>query len=214
MRARSVDLGFLGHYLPFEARLAGVGTADVRVVASDDKALAVSVTGDAVLEKVRVSDGGRTPVTAKRVAVHGLAYTYPATVRVAEKISESAELFAVAQVIVDHARSILKADYAALGLGTDPDRPFHLWVFSGLDRHVLEMIGRTPRPVGVLGAVPRQGESLRLEDVAASADFLGLPPSHPKMGPFLGVPIHHAGRGVGNACVTSVGGLKTRPCNR
>ena len=84
VRARSVDLGFLGHYLPFEARLAGVGTADVRVVASDDKALAVSVTGDAVLEKVRVSDGARTPVTAKRVAVHGLAYTYPATVRVAD----------------------------------------------------------------------------------------------------------------------------------
>jgi Domain of Unknown Function (DUF748) len=84
VRARSVDLAFLGRYLPFEARVAGVGTADVRVVASDDKALAVSVTGDTVLEKVTVSDGGRTPVSAKRVAVRGLAYTYPATVRVAD----------------------------------------------------------------------------------------------------------------------------------
>jgi signal transduction histidine kinase len=127
-----------------------------------------------------------------------LGETVQATVRVAEKISESAQPFAVAQVIVDQARSILHADYAALGLGTDSQRPFDLWVFSGMDREVPGRIGRTPRPVGVLGAVQRRGESLRLENVATSADFVGLPPGHPEMGPFLGVPVQHASRTIGN----------------
>jgi signal transduction histidine kinase len=127
-----------------------------------------------------------------------LRATVQATVRVAEKISEGAQPFAVAQVIVDRARSILHADYAALGLGTDSQRPFDLWVFSGMDREVSGMIGRTPRPVGVLGAVQRRGESLNLDDVASSADFVGLPPGHPEMGPFLGVPVHNASQTIGN----------------
>ncbi|TMA30086.1 MAG: GAF domain-containing sensor histidine kinase [Deltaproteobacteria bacterium] len=135
---------------------------------------------------------------AEREMSRKLSATVEATVRVAGKISESAHLTAVAQVIVDEARSILRSDYAALGLGTDPDQPFDPWVFSGMDDNVLQIIGRTPRPVGVLGAVQRSGESLRLDDVASSALFLGMPPSHPKMGPFLGVPIRHAGQNIGN----------------
>ena len=84
VRARSVDLGFLARHLPFEARVAGVGTVDVRVVVTHDRALGVSVTGDTVIQKLTVSDGTRPALTAARVAAHGLAYTYPATVRVAD----------------------------------------------------------------------------------------------------------------------------------
>src|SRR5205085_1756770 len=60
---------------------------------------------------------------AEREMSRKLSATVEATVRVAGKISESAHLTAVAQVIVDEARSILRSDYAALGLGTDPDQP-------------------------------------------------------------------------------------------
>lgn len=84
VRARSIDLPFLARHLPIEARVAGTGTADVRVVATHDKTLGVTVTGDVTLDKVSVSDGGQTPVTVKRLVAHGLAYTYPASVRVAD----------------------------------------------------------------------------------------------------------------------------------
>jgi signal transduction histidine kinase len=135
---------------------------------------------------------------ADREMSRKLGATIQATVYVAQKISESAPLHAVAQVTVDQARQVLLADYAALGLGTDPTVPFSVWVFSGMDPHLLQTIGRPPRPVGVLGAVPRRGESLRLNDLASSPEFGELPPDHPRIGPFLGVPIQDAGRGVGN----------------
>ncbi|HEU5197237.1 MAG TPA: DUF748 domain-containing protein, partial [Methylomirabilota bacterium] len=84
VRARSINLGFLSHYLPLEARMSGVGTADLRVVATQDRTLAVTVTGDVTLDKVTVADEEQTPVTVKRIAARGFAYTYPATVRVAD----------------------------------------------------------------------------------------------------------------------------------
>src|SRR3954468_16469589 len=118
---------------------------------------------------------------ADREMSEKLGATIQATVHVAEKISESAPLHAVAQVTVDQARHVLHADYAALGLGTDPGVPFSVWVFSGMDPHLLQTIGRPPRPVGVLGAVPRLGESLRLNDLASSPEFGELPPDHPRI---------------------------------
>jgi uncharacterized protein DUF748 len=82
LRARSVDLGFFARHLPFAAHVDGVGTADVRVVARQDPAFGVTVTGDAVLDKVALGEGGHTPLSARRVTARGLTYTYPATVRV------------------------------------------------------------------------------------------------------------------------------------
>jgi len=84
VRARSIDLPFLSRHLPFEALVMGTGTADVRVVATQDKAFAVNVTGDLTLDQVRVKDGDHTPVEVKRVTARGVNYTYPATIRVAD----------------------------------------------------------------------------------------------------------------------------------
>jgi signal transduction histidine kinase len=46
--------------------------------------------------------------------------------------------------------------------------------------------------------VVRRKEPLRLPDIAASPDFRGLPPHHPPMGPFLGVPILDGDASVGH----------------
>src|SRR5262249_871771 len=84
VRARALALPFLGRHLPFEARVTGVGTVDVRVVATLEKAFGATVTGDVVLDNVTVGDGVQTPVPLKRVIAKGLAYTYPVSVRVAD----------------------------------------------------------------------------------------------------------------------------------
>src|SRR4051812_42608271 len=146
---------------------------------------------------------------AEREMSRKLGATIQASVHVAQKISESAPLEAVAQATIDQARQVLHADYAALGIGTDSAVPFNVWVFSGMERRLLETIGQPPRPVGVLGAVPRRGESLRLNDVASSPEFGGLPQGHPQMGPFLGVPIQNAGGSVGNLYLARKPGAET-----
>jgi uncharacterized protein involved in outer membrane biogenesis len=82
IRARGVALAALARYLPLEGRLTGIGRGDLRLVATHADALALAVTGDARVDRPAIDDGSRTLAAASRVAVTGLAYTWPATVRV------------------------------------------------------------------------------------------------------------------------------------
>jgi PAS domain S-box-containing protein len=102
--------------------------------------------------------------------------------------------------IVEHARALTGAGYVALGIvdAHTPDGPFDPWVFSGMGESDAERIGRTPRPVGLLGAVAREGQTIRVDDVARHQLFGGLPTGHPPLKSFLGVPVLHLGRPVGN----------------
>ncbi|WP_437490688.1 PAS domain S-box protein [Sorangium sp. So ce1014] len=104
----------------------------------------------------------------------------------------------VLEVITRHAKEISGADYAALGIGEDCLRPFDAWVPSGVTAEQIARIGALPRPIGVLGAVARGGRSIRLADVRAHPEFIGLPPHHHPIEAFLGVPLRFHGRSVGN----------------
>jgi len=84
VRARGIELASLARYLPIQGRLAGVGTADVRVVASEEKTFGLTVTGDASVDRLALGDDSRTLVGAARVAATGLAYTWPARAAVAQ----------------------------------------------------------------------------------------------------------------------------------
>ncbi|WP_437281666.1 PAS domain S-box protein [Sorangium sp. So ce375] len=107
-------------------------------------------------------------------------------------------LRSVLEVLTRHAKEISGADFAALGIGEDGQRPFDAWVPSGVSAERIAQIGAIPRPVGVLGAVVREGRTLRLADVRAHPDFIGLPPHHHPIEAFLGVPIRFHGRSMGN----------------
>ena len=84
VRARGLELASLARYLPLEGRLTGTATADVRVVATHDTALALSVTGDATLDRPALGDGSRTLVGATRVRAGALQYRWPSSVTVAQ----------------------------------------------------------------------------------------------------------------------------------
>jgi PAS domain S-box-containing protein len=103
------------------------------------------------------------------------------------------ELF---QDVVDVARLACDAEYAALGIGDDPARPFDHWVSSGVSPDVVKAIGRIPGPRGVLGEVVRSGVSLRLADVRTHPAFRGFPEHHPEMKSFLGAMVPDGGRPV------------------
>ena len=111
----------------------------------------------------------------------------------------------ILQVIVDQARTMAEADaeFAAVGIGSDLDRPFDPWGYSGLDPACATAIGRPPRPRGVLGEVVRVGHSCRLRDLRVHPAFAGFPPNHPEMRSFLGVPVHFGGRIIGNLYLTN-----------
>ncbi|MFY0535869.1 histidine kinase dimerization/phospho-acceptor domain-containing protein [Nannocystis pusilla] len=96
-------------------------------------------------------------------------------------------------VVLLQAQTLTQARYAALGLGTDPSRPFERWVYAGMTPEQAERIGRAPRPVGLLGAVALHARAVRLRDIAESHERIGFPPGHPPMHSFLGVPILYEG---------------------
>ena len=104
-----------------------------------------------------------------------------------------AEIEEFLQTVVEQARTVAAAGYAALGIGDGVDG-FDPWVHSGISLEQAHAIGRAPRAVGVLGAVVGSGRPLRLVDVQEHPAFAGFPANHPPMTSFLGVPVRYQGQ--------------------
>lgn len=125
---------------------------------------------------------------------------YRASEAVAQSLTRlpEADVRVVLQAVVLQARAITDAQYAALGIGDDPEKPFNPWVQSGMTDAEAAAIGRVPRPVASLGEVVRHGKALRMANLEALPAFRGFPPHHPKITSLLGVPIRYEGNNVGN----------------
>ncbi len=92
------------------------------------------------------------------------------------------------QHIVDTARLVIGARYAALGV-LDEEGRLTRFFYSGLSEEEAERIGDPPKGLGVLGLIIEEGKPLRLKDVSKHPKAAGFPPGHPLMRSFLGVPI-------------------------
>jgi PAS domain S-box-containing protein len=108
----------------------------------------------------------------------------------------------VLQTIVEQALKLSKARYAALGIGTDPTRPFDPWVFTGMSEDQARVLPHFPRPVGLLGAVVREGRNIRLPNLGQDPRYRGFPAHHPPMTSFMGIPIRYQGETIGNLYLT------------
>jgi signal transduction histidine kinase len=95
----------------------------------------------------------------------------------------------VLQVIVDSARTLAGARYAALGV-PDEHGSFGEFVVSGLTAAQQRAIGPLPRQHGMLAELLRGATAERLPDITADRRFGGwLPRAHPPMDAFIGVPV-------------------------
>ncbi|MDA0142283.1 GAF domain-containing sensor histidine kinase [Solirubrobacter deserti] len=95
----------------------------------------------------------------------------------------------VLQRIVDSARELGGARYAALGI-PDGDGAFARFITSGMSDELIEAMGPLPRTHGMLGAMLHSPEPHLTEDITADPRFRGWwPRAHPQMRSFLGVPI-------------------------
>lgn len=104
-------------------------------------------------------------------------------------IESEPDLAGVLRRVVEAARQLTRARYAALGVLAPQGRHLAEFVSSGIDAATAADIGRLPHGEGILGLLIREARPLRLADLRTHPDAAGFPPGHPDMGSFLGVPL-------------------------
>ena len=112
------------------------------------------------------------------------------------------DLEAVLSEVIEVARELTGARYAALGVLDEDRRELERFIYAGIDDQTRAKIGDLPRGHGVLGELIRNPAPLRLREVGAHPRSYGFPPGHPPMRSFLGVPIVVRGQAYGNLYLT------------
>jgi signal transduction histidine kinase len=108
---------------------------------------------------------------------------------------------ATLQRIVELAAGLAGARYGALGV-LGRDGVITEFVTTGVSDAERAAIGHIPVGRGILGVLIEDARPLRLHDIAEDPRSVGLPPNHPPMRSFLGVPVMARGRVYGNLYLT------------
>ncbi len=108
----------------------------------------------------------------------------------------------VLQQVVDSAREVVGARYAALGVLSPDRKSLSQFVTSGLSATQRDRIGDLPKGHGLLGEVIRHPKPIRTADINKHPKRYGFPPHHPPMKSFLGVPIVSRDEVFGNLYLT------------
>ncbi len=104
--------------------------------------------------------------------------------------------------IVEAARILSGARYAALGVARADGKGLSDFLTVGLTPEQEAKIGSLPRGAGVLGLLLERAEPLRLDDLKEHSQAVGFPPHHPPMKAFLGVPIRRGQTTLGSLYLT------------
>jgi signal transduction histidine kinase len=118
------------------------------------------------------------------------------------RITAERSLDAVLQAVVDSARELSGARFAALGVLDLTGTELRRFVTSGLTEEQAKQIGDHPTGKGILGLLISQPRALRLADLSRHPQAHGFPPHHPSMKSFLGVPIMGRKGPIGNLYLT------------
>jgi signal transduction histidine kinase len=160
-----------------------------------------------------------TELSPRSVPPTRLARLYPGTVQPFDRIDDPVKLRRLVQAIlildaelnvavvlrriVEEACDLVDARYGALGVLTEDGRALDQFLTVGLSREEEQAIGPRPTGRGVLGTLIADDKPLRLADIGDSPDSLGIPPRHPAMTSFLGVPLRVHGEVYGNLYLTN-----------
>ncbi|MFD9000669.1 GAF domain-containing sensor histidine kinase [Streptomyces sp. NPDC059582] len=114
-------------------------------------------------------------------------------------VGSGLELHSTLDRICATAADLTDARYAAIGVVAEDGEGLSDFVHHGVDEATARQIGRLPDGrKGLLGALIRDPEPVRLTDVATDPRSCGFPRHHPPMRSFLGVPIRVHGDIFGN----------------
>ena len=114
-------------------------------------------------------------------------------------LEEDADLSTLLRVVVEQATSLVGARYGALGVLNEDGEQLDEFITVGLTPEERATIGAFPVGKGLLRRVITDAAPLRVAHLSTHADRAGLPPQHPPMETFLGVPVRlGAGKVYGN----------------
>ncbi len=128
-----------------------------------------------------------------RARVHGL-------LEALLSVGSELDLSHLLRRIVESAVALVDARYGALGVVEGTRLSEFLTV--GVPAEVARRIGALPAGHGILGELIRDPRPLRLSELSEHPASYGLPPHHPPMHTFLGVPIRVRGEVFGNLYLT------------
>lgn len=109
---------------------------------------------------------------------------------------------AVLDRLLEVAQELTGARYAALGVLDAERRSLDRFLTRGVDDATRRAIGQLPHGLGILGVLIDEPRPLRLRRVGDHPRSFGLPPGHPEMNSFLGVPVVIRGAAWGNLYLT------------
>ncbi len=125
-----------------------------------------------------------------------------AVLRLARTVLEELDVEVVLGRVLEAARELTDARYAALGVLDESRIRLGRFLTLGIDEPTRRLIGPLPTGSGVLGELIRDPEPLRIADVGSHPYSYGFPVGHPPMRSFLGVPIVINGHPYGNLYLT------------
>jgi signal transduction histidine kinase len=117
---------------------------------------------------------------------------------IARSVLAELDLEIVLKRVLESARELTGARYAALGVLSSSRTELERFITLGIDEAERETIGALPRGRGVLGELIQNPTPLRLSDISEHPRSYGFPHGHPPMRSFLGVPIPIEGTPFGN----------------
>ncbi|MER5749472.1 GAF domain-containing protein [Streptomyces sp. NPDC002088] len=118
-------------------------------------------------------------------------------------VGSGLELHSTLDRICETAADLTDARYAAIGVVAEDREGLSDFVHHGVDEATARRIGRLPDGhKGLLGALIRDPEPVRLADLTTDPRSCGFPRHHPPMRSFLGVPIRVHGDIFGNLYLT------------
>jgi signal transduction histidine kinase len=103
-------------------------------------------------------------------------------------VASDLEVESVLRTIVEAARTLAGARYAALGV-PDEEGLFQQFVTAGVTDAQWKAIGPAPRGHGLLGVLLQRRTPYRTDDIRTDDRFEWWPAAHPVLTSFLGVPI-------------------------
>jgi signal transduction histidine kinase len=124
-----------------------------------------------------------------------------ALLRAIETVTGDIALETVLPNIVAAACDLAGARYGALGV-IGHDGGLERFLHVGAEPDIAEQIGHLPQGKGLLGALISDPRPIRLDHMREDPRSVGLPPGHPPMDSFLGVPIHVRDEVYGNLYLT------------
>ncbi|GAB1640332.1 GAF domain-containing protein [Krasilnikovia sp. MM14-A1259] len=115
-------------------------------------------------------------------------------------VARADDLDSLLQHLVDTAKALVGARYAALGVVSQGT--LVRFLYAGVDQQTRDRIGCLPEGKGVLGLLVERPEPVRLADISTHVLSVGFPEHHPPMRSFLGVPVQVGRRVFGHLYLT------------